>query len=107
MLFEFLDIMIPKDFYEMGTSERMLYFSMNTYLEPDKNRMLRTQISPIEVFVELFQKDSTTITRLDVRSIRDMLSANKDWEYIRQARDIKGYGKQRPYKRKISTIKLS
>lgn len=101
-IMEFLEKPIPKKWDAMKISSRVAWFSGSADFEdeitPDK-LIKRNQISAMEVWVECFQKDQASLTRMQSRIINEALDRVPGWIKDSTPCRYGPYGNQRGYKR--------
>ncbi|WP_434304185.1 VapE domain-containing protein [Clostridium botulinum] len=99
---EYLNKLLPDDWYSLGLSERRNYIQGTDFGEIPEGNLRRDKTCVMEIWVELFNGDPKQLTPLHSREINDILKSLKDWERNNSSlRFGKIYGKQRAYIRKI------
>lgn len=98
---EYLDMLLPEDWYDMDLYSRKYYFSSNDPLRPEgKNR--REHVSNMEIWCECFGNDRGKFERqADSYKIKLIMQKIGGWVYSGQKKKIKGYGAQYVWVRSI------
>lgn len=98
-LLEYLDTLVPEDWYEWGIDKRVDYFRFTEDLIANRTEgtMRREFISNKEIVTECFGGKMNDF--YDTVAIRRMMSKLDGWERTDKQRKIPGYGKQRIYER--------
>ncbi|ABS41507.1 virulence-associated E family protein [Clostridium botulinum] len=99
---EYLNKLLPDDWYSLGLSERRNYIQGTDFGEIPEGNLRRDKTCVMEIWVELFNGDPKQLTPLHSREINDILKGLKGWErHKSKLRFGKVYGIQRAYIRKI------
>ncbi len=99
---EYLNKLLPDDWYSLGLSERRNYIQGTDFGEIPEGNLRRDKTCVMEIWVELFNGDPKQLTPLHSREINDILKGLKEWErHKSKLRFGKVYGIQRAYIRKI------
>ena len=96
---EYLNILLPEDWYELDTIDRVNYIQNRDSLS-EKGTMQRDLISVIEIWTELFGGQKKDLDRRKSMEINNILRSFKNWKIYKKAGGklrIKGYGQQRVY----------
>lgn len=103
LILEYLDIFLPENWYELDMYERRNFIEGGEFTDSIEATMLRTKVSVIEIWCELFKGDPKQLTPIQSREINDILRALKDWERSTGVlRFGEAYGTQRAFIRKQS-----
>ncbi|MCM1190531.1 MAG: virulence-associated E family protein [bacterium] len=99
---DYLDTLLPEDWYSWDLDRRMDYFQQRDALAPEqqKGTMQRTKVCAMEIFCECFGRPKQQWTRRDGDEIVSIMTRLPDWERPRATRRDKVYGKQRIFVRK-------
>ena len=107
---EFLDTLIPNNWYELSFSDRVNYtpedFASN---EDDKKQneeklQRRNKICVLEIWCECFRKNKADIRQADSRIINSIMNNIESWEKTENPlRFGLAYGRQRAFIRKVTT----
>lgn len=91
---EYLDMLLPENWYDMDLYSRKHYFSSDDPLQPEgKNR--RGFVSNMEIWCECFGNDRGKFERqADSYKIKLIMQKIGGWVYSGQKKKIKGYGAQ-------------
>lgn len=104
MIKEYLDIKLPKNWYNMDIYERRRYISESEFLRVDNDCILREKVCSVEVWVELFGGDIKNFHRGNAMEINEILRRLEGWESLKEGqgklRFGKFYGTQRAFLRK-------
>ncbi len=104
MIKEYLDIKLPKNWYNMDIYERRRYISESEFLRVDNDCILREKVCSVEVWVELFGGDIKNFHRGNAMEINEILRRIDGWESLKEGqgklRFGKFYGTQRAFLRK-------
>ena len=99
----YLDILLPKDWDKRSIYDRRRFINGDEFSGPDDSGTeLRTKVCALEIFSEALGKESRNITRYDTMEINSIMDSLPNWERSSGIR-TDGYGRQRGYKRKMST----
>ena len=98
---DYLDTLLPEDWYNWDLNQRVDYFQQRDVLSPDtKGTMQRTKVSAMEIFCECFGRPKNYWTRKDGDEIAAIMARLPEWERPSNATmRIKDYGKQRVFVR--------
>lgn len=98
---EYLNKLLPEDWYELGIPEKRNFIQGNEFGEPKEGTLRRDKTCVMEIWVELFNGDPKQLTPMQSREINDILSGIKGWtKYKGRLRFGKIYGTQRAFVRK-------
>lgn len=97
---EYLDTLLPEDWYEKTISERRNFIHQDEFADSVTGTMKRTKVCVMEIWVELFNGDPKQLTPLMSREINDILTGIRGWSKYKSALSFgKTYGKQRAFTR--------
>lgn len=101
---DYLDTLLPEDWYSWDLDKRRDYFQQRDVLEPRQQvgTMRRTKVSAKEIFVECFGRPKNAWCHRDGYEIAAIMARIPEWEKTGERERIGGYGQQRPYTRKSS-----
>jgi putative DNA primase/helicase len=103
LIMEYLDTFLPENWYELDMYERRNFIEGGEFSDSVEATMLRTKVSVIEIWCELFNGDPKQLTPLQSREINDILRSLKGWERCSSnLRFGEAYGTQRGYVRQQS-----
>lgn len=103
LVLEYLDTLLPENWYELDMYERRTFINGGEFSDTYEATMIRTKISVIEVWCELFNGDPKQLGPLQSREINDILRSLSGWERAKSGlRFGTVYGTQRAYVRKQS-----
>lgn len=101
MVREYLDRLIPIDWYEMDIINRRNFIAGDEFGDTLKGEMRRDRVCVMEVWCELFGGDPKQLKLNDSREINDILARTEGWDKSKSTLSFgKYYGKQRAYYRK-------
>ncbi|SHI90781.1 Predicted P-loop ATPase and inactivated derivatives [Clostridium amylolyticum] len=99
---EYLNKLLPVNWYELGLSERKNYIQGTEFGDTMEGTLKRDKTCVMEIWVELFNGDPKQLNPLQSREINDILKGLKGWEKNNSPLSFgKIYGKQRAYTRKL------
>ena len=91
---EYLDMLLPENWYDMDLYNRKHYFSSDDPLQP-KGKNQREYVSNMEIWCECFGNDRGKFERqADSYKIKLIMQKIGGWVYSGQKKKIKGYGAQ-------------
>ncbi|MBN7576001.1 hypothetical protein C1H57_12570 [Clostridium sp. 2-1] len=98
---EYLEILLPEDWYKLDLSERRNYIQGNEFGDSKVGTMQRTKTCVMEIWVELFNGDPKQLTPIVSREINDILKGLNGWtKYDKGLLKFgKVYGTQRAFVR--------
>lgn len=100
---EYLETMLPDDWYSWDTGKRVDYFQQRDALDPKITAtMQRKQVCAVEIFCECFGRPRNAWKKQDGYEIAAIMARLQGWERTGKRTRIEGYGQQRPYSRKLS-----
>lgn len=100
---EYLETLLPDDWYSWDTSKRVDYFQQRDALDPKTTAtMQRRQVCAVEIFCECFGRPRNAWKKQDGYEIAAIMARLQGWERTGKRTRIEGYGQQRPYSRKLS-----
>lgn len=101
-IIEYLDTLLPEDWYDWDVTERMDYFQQRDNLEPKKQggSMRRMKVCAREIFCECWGRPKSAWKRQDAYEIAAIMARLTDWERVGREDNIPGYGHQRVYTRR-------
>lgn len=98
---EYLNRLLPENWYELGIAERRNYIHGSDFGEVPEGTIQRTKTCVMEIWVELFNGDPKQLSPIISREINDILSELDGWEKVKGTlRFGKVYGRQRAFIRK-------
>ena len=99
---EYLETLLPDDWYSWDTNKRVDYFMNRDALAPKIDAtMQRKQVCAVEIFCECFGRPRSTWKKSDGYEIANIMARIQGWERTGKRARIEGYGQQRPYSRKL------
>lgn len=91
---EYLDMLLPENWYDMDLYSRKHYFSSDDPLQPE-GKIKREYVSNMEIWCECFGNDRGKFERqADSYKIKLIMQKIGGWVYSSQKKKIKGYGAQ-------------
>ena len=101
---EYLDTLLPSNWYEMDIYNRRNFLSGNTELEEKPvGTVLRENVCILEIWCELFGKDASTLKRVDSYEIGGIMRKIEGWDKYNGNKSsmirIPMYGLQRVFSR--------
>lgn len=100
---EYLETLLPDDWYSWDTGKRVDYFQQRDALDPKTTAtMQRRQVCAVEIFCECFGRPRNAWKKQDGYEIAAIMARLQGWERTGKRTRIEGYGQQRPYSRKLS-----
>ena len=101
---EYLNTLLPEDWYSWDISKRVDYFAQRDVLDPEQQEgtMQRKKVCAKEIFCECFGRPRNAWKRQDGYEIAAIMARLTDWERTGNRERIEGYGQQRPYTRILS-----
>lgn len=97
---EYLDTLLPADWYSWDLSQRVDYFQQRDVLSPTiEGTMQRTRVSTKEIYCECLGLPWARFTRQDGDRIKTMLLRIGGWKSGSKLEKVQGYGPQRCYHR--------
>lgn len=97
---EFLEILLPEDWYKLDVSQRRNYIQGNEFGDSQVGTIQRTKTCVMEIWVELFNGDPKQLTPIVSREINDILKGLEGWtKYDKGLKFGKVYGTQRAFVR--------
>lgn len=97
---EYLDTLLPADWYSWDLSQRVDYFQQRDVLSPTiEGTMQRTRVSTKEIYCECLGLPWARFTRQDGDRIKTMLLRIGGWKNGSKLEKVPGYGPQRCYHR--------
>jgi len=91
---EYLDMLLPENWYDMDLYSRKYYFSSDDPLQPE-GKIKREYVSNMEIWCECFGNDRGKFERqADSYKIKLIMQKIGGWVYSGQKKKIKGYGAQ-------------
>lgn len=100
---EYLDTLLPEDWYSWDLSQRVDFFQQRDVLDPKQQEgtMQRTRVSTKEIFCECLGLPWARFTRQDGDRIKIMLLRIGGWKSGGKLERVPGYGPQRCYYRSM------
>ena len=97
---EYLETLLPADWYSWDLSQRVDYFQQRDALSPTiEGTMQRTRVSTKEIYCECLGLPWARFTRQDGDRIKTMLLRIGGWKSGSKLEKVPGYGPQRCYHR--------
>ena len=97
---EYLDTLLPVDWYNWDLSQRVDFFQQRDVLSPTiEGTMQRTRVSTKEIYCECLGLPWARFTRQDGDRIKTMLLRIGGWKSGNKLEKVPGYGPQRCYHR--------
>lgn len=93
---EFLEILLPKNWYDLSISERTMYIRQRDLLS-EKGVFKRKHVCVAEIWQELFNGQIKDLNRFKSDEITKILNSLENWTKKKNVKRIKGYGVQRVY----------
>lgn len=87
---EYLNKLLPEDWYKLDISDRRMFIHGNDFGETKEGTLKREKVCAMEIWVELFNGDAKQMTPYQAREINDILRRIKGWKA-----HTKGTGKLR------------
>jgi len=101
LILEYLDKLLPDDWYDLDMYERRQYINQGDDFDTIEATMRRDKVCVLEIWCELFNGDPKQLGPLQSREINDILRSLKGWERSKNNLSFgAAYGKQRAYVRK-------
>ena len=99
-IIEYLDTLLPEDWYKWDLQKRVDYFHQRDELSPQrKGTMRRKRVCSREIFCECWGRPKNTWRKQDGYEIAAIMARIPGWERTGESARISGYGKQRFYRR--------
>jgi len=100
-ILEYLDTLLPEDWYCWDTLRRVEYFQQADELSPERpaGTMPRTRVCSREIFCECFGRPRNSWKRQDGFEISAIMARIQGWERTGKDVRIPGYGHQRVYEK--------
>lgn len=95
---EFLDRLVPTDWYKWDIDAKLEYLSGTSFEDPTARTMKRDLVSGIELFVECFNGRIEEYTKMRAYEMTDIF-LQLGWKRSKSSPCLKGYGKQRAFVR--------
>lgn len=100
LILEYLDRLLPDDWYSLDMYERRHYIHQGDDFDTVEATMRRDKVCVLEIWCELFGGDPKQLGPLQSREINDILRSLKDWERNKAPLKFgKAYGQQRAFTR--------
>ena len=97
---DYLDTLLPEDWYSRSVDERVDYFQNRDALSPKiKATLRRDRVSVLEIFCECFGRPRKEWRQQEGREIVAIMARLSDWERRGNTMRIPGYGKQKVFVR--------
>lgn len=93
---EYLDTLIPEDFYKWNLERRRDYFSGGGF-EDEKGIAERTTVSLVEIWVECLGQNRSVMKAKDSYELAGIMSKMDDWKKTNRLKKLSEYGPQRVY----------
>lgn len=99
-IIEYLDTLLPEDWYSWDLQKRVDYFQQRDELSPEQEGSLqRERICAREIFCECWGRPKNSWKKQDGYEIAAIMARIPGWERTGEAKVVPGYGKQRFYQR--------
>ena len=100
---EYLDTLLPEDWYDWPPYKRVDYFQQHDELEDvPVGTMQRNVVCSLEIFTECFGRQRNSWKKQDAYDIAAIMARLPEWEKSGERKYIGGYGQQRPWRRETS-----
>ena len=97
---DYLDTLLPEDWYSRSVDERVDYFQNRDALSPKiKATMRRDRVSVLEIFCECFGRPRKEWRQQEGREIIAIMARLPEWKRTGSIVHVKGYGKQKVFVR--------
>jgi len=93
----YLDTLLPSQWEEMDAHQRRSFLLGDTLQEPGTKK--RERVCVAEVWVELFGRPQSEMTRYNTRDIHTILRSFEEWQEEASKHSFKLYGKVKSYRR--------
>ena len=93
MIKEYLDIKLPKHWYEMDIYDRRRFINENEFLRAEDDYMRRDKVCSAEIWVELFGGDIKNFHRGSALEINEILRRIDGWESLNNGEGKLRFGK--------------
>lgn len=97
---EYLDALIPEDFYSWNLERRRDFFCGTGFPDDAKGTKRREYVSNAEIWVECFGLNRSAMRSKDAYEISAIMSKIPGWKKTNERPHLKEYGRQRIYTRK-------
>lgn len=97
---EYLEMKLPENWKDLE-----LYVRRNFVLDENQRgtgTIKRSRVSVVEIWCEALGNKISDLSRFNSNGINNILRSLPDWEYSKNPVDVKPYGRQRVYHRKLS-----
>ena len=99
---EYLNTLLPADWYSRTPEDRVDYFQGRDALSADEPATLRRDvICSMEIWREYFGKSKRDFSRMDSWDLANLMARIPGWERS-DRQSVPGYGQQRPFRRKTT-----
>ena len=100
---EYLDTLLPADWYSWPPYKRVDYFQQYDELEDQPvGTMQRTVVCSLEIFTECFGRNRNSWKKQDSYEIAAIMARIPEWEKTGRLKYIAGFGRQRPFSRRAN-----
>lgn len=96
---EYLDILIPEDWYKRSVFQRRNYYDADFGEIRKEGCVQRTKVCAAEIWVECFKQDIGRLQRKDSLEISNIMKKIEGWEKAEKPVRIAGYGLVKCYRR--------
>lgn len=94
---DYLDILLPETWPKMDFWERKRFIDGDALEQI--GTVQRNRISVAEIWYELFGKQKADLNKFNTKEIHDIMRSIEGWQESKSPVEIKGYGRQRVYRR--------
>jgi predicted P-loop ATPase len=96
---EYLKTPIPMNWDDLSVQDRRQWLSASDEFKDENQepRKLRDRVSPIEIWVECFQREAGSLTRMISMTINDAMTKMPGWTKDETPKRYGPYGRQRGY----------
>ena len=103
-LMDYLDTLLPADWYERTPEERVDFFQGRDALTPTEECTLRRDVvCGMEIWRECFGKPQREFEKIDSYDIANLMAKIAGWERSSTVERLPKYGTQRPFKRVVKS----
>ena len=93
----YLDTLLPDNWQEMDLPERRRFIEGDELQAP--GRIMRQRVCTAEIWCELFGKQKGDMTKYNTKDLHTILRSIDGWEESKFPVNVRGYGRQRVYRR--------
>lgn len=103
---EYLDRLIPEDWYRRSPQDRVMWLSHENDAVDDAGTVRREKICAMEIWTECFGRRASDLDRRNSQAITDIMLQLKDWYRASDPQRIPGFGLARIFRRAAVTKPL-